>query len=301
MSKFPRSKSVTERKQRIPGTPLQTTVGKEESDSPSQAKKHKSGSLQQSRSGCAKFFEKAAGGECPTTVVVKETCQKVALQALRDASATEFSSGSQDLLRFEQIGENRCFKRKTFSDLSISARADAPSACFDQFLEFHQHIVEAISYLESVQAATCLDGSEFNLSKRRPVLQKLVSATLERNDQKTNLGMHLRSTTRKGLSTSLAKLPLKIVLENDENEKPTSSCFSNIIKLGKHIKLEAGNWFMEFLEDALKKGLKKSTGPAANDARKVPQSLIRKVINWVEVEQCDGSKKLIHPKALHVA
>ncbi|KAF6144548.1 hypothetical protein GIB67_024011 [Kingdonia uniflora] len=71
MSKFPRSKSVTEREQNIPRSPLQTAVGKEEIDSPSQANKHKSGSLQQSRSGCAKFSEEAAGGECPTTVAVK--------------------------------------------------------------------------------------------------------------------------------------------------------------------------------------------------------------------------------------
>ncbi|KAF6154458.1 hypothetical protein GIB67_028350 [Kingdonia uniflora] len=70
MPKFPRSKSVTEREQGIPRSPLQTALGKEEIDSPSQAKKHKSGSLQQSRSGCAKFSEKAAGGECSTTVAV---------------------------------------------------------------------------------------------------------------------------------------------------------------------------------------------------------------------------------------
>ncbi|KAF6146958.1 hypothetical protein GIB67_036677 [Kingdonia uniflora] len=108
MSKFPRSKSVIEREQRIPRTHLQTAVGKEEFDSPSQAKKHKSGSLQQSRSGCAKFSEKAAG----EVMQNRETSQKVALQALRDASATE------NLVRV----------LKTFSDLSRSARADASSA-----------------------------------------------------------------------------------------------------------------------------------------------------------------------------
>ncbi|KAF6169583.1 hypothetical protein GIB67_043300 [Kingdonia uniflora] len=303
----------------------------------------------------------------------RETSQKVALQALRDASATK---NLVQVLKYKRLPQNlflnpkpllksrirfsrfnnyvfRCYKTlsdlsrsaradapsacfdqflefykhiveayKTLSDLSRSARADAPSACFDQFLEFYKHIVEAISNLESVPAARGTNPiekqekdnpsilqevfdqnnqSEFNSSKRRPVLQKSVSATSERNDQKTNFGKHLRSTTRKGLSTLLAKLPLEVVFKNDENEKPTSSCFSNTIKLGKHIKLEAGNWFMEFLEDALKKGLKKPTGPAANDARKVPKSLILKVINWVEVEQCDGSKKPIHPKALQVA
>ncbi|KAF6162661.1 hypothetical protein GIB67_013275 [Kingdonia uniflora] len=61
ISKFPRSKSVTEREHSIPRTPLQTVVGKEEFNSPSQAKKHKSGSLQQSRLGCAKFSKNVAG------------------------------------------------------------------------------------------------------------------------------------------------------------------------------------------------------------------------------------------------
>ncbi|KAF6157363.1 hypothetical protein GIB67_004301 [Kingdonia uniflora] len=338
MSKFPRSKSVTEREQRIPRTPLQTAEKKSstppptlrntrvvaynnlDQDAQSSPKKPQGVSVQpqlQSSNPMANNSP-ALPMSLPGKLSIlgkeamqnRETSQKVALQALRDASATE------NLVRV----------LKTFSDLSRSARADAPSACFDQFLEFHQHIVEAISNLESVQAATGLDvtrtplkkqekdnpsilqevfdqnnQSELNSSKRRPVLQKSVSATSERNDQKTNLGKHLRSTTRKGLSTPLAKLPLEVVSENDENEKPTSSCFSNTIKLGKHIKLEAGNWFMEFLEDALEKGLKKPTGPAANDARKVPQSLILKVINWVEVEQCDKSKKPIHPKALQVA
>ncbi|KAF6168669.1 hypothetical protein GIB67_017165, partial [Kingdonia uniflora] len=68
----------------------------------------------------------------------RETSQTVALQALRDALATK----------------NLVQVLKTLSDLIRSARADAPSTCFDQFQEFHQHIVEAISNLESVQAAT---------------------------------------------------------------------------------------------------------------------------------------------------
>ncbi|KAF6171779.1 hypothetical protein GIB67_007300 [Kingdonia uniflora] len=52
---------VSKEQKCISRSPLQTAVGKEEFDSPSQAKKHKSGSLQQSRSRCAKFSEKAAG------------------------------------------------------------------------------------------------------------------------------------------------------------------------------------------------------------------------------------------------
>ncbi|KAJ6771267.1 hypothetical protein OIU74_017660 [Salix koriyanagi] len=46
---------------------------------------------------------------CKEAVQQRETAQKIALQALRDASATEtFSSASQDVLEFEQISETRC-------------------------------------------------------------------------------------------------------------------------------------------------------------------------------------------------
>ena len=41
-----------------------------------------------------------------------------------------------------------------FSNLSKSAKPDAPSACFNQFLEFHAQIVQAMSEIVSVQAAT---------------------------------------------------------------------------------------------------------------------------------------------------
>ncbi|KAL7616575.1 hypothetical protein Lser_V15G00161 [Lactuca serriola] len=61
------------------------------------------------------------------------------------------------------------------------------------------------------------------------------------------------------------------------------------------IETEAGNWFMDFFEKALEKGLKKS------NAKKVSKSLVLKVINWVRVEQCDCSKRLVHPKATQIA
>ncbi|KAF6143734.1 hypothetical protein GIB67_030624, partial [Kingdonia uniflora] len=158
---FPRSKSVTEREQRIPRTSLQTT------DVQSSQKKTQGVSVQSQLQSSNRMANNspALPMSLPGKLSIhgkeamqnKETGQKVALQALRDASATKFSLGSQNLLIFEQISKNGCFKRRISSDLSISTRADAPSAYFDQFLEFHQHIMEVISYLESVQAATCLD------------------------------------------------------------------------------------------------------------------------------------------------
>ena len=224
-----------------------------------------------------------------------------------------------------------------FSNLCKSARADAPAACFERFLEFHNEIVQGISDMMSIQAATSaselaqkrndnkqaeeepqvlhevmhnsMDQSS-NLSKRRCALYKSMAAIPERQEHKANTGRTLRSSTnqkeileKKGF-TPVAKIALETIGESEENKKPAPPCssLSNTIKLGKQIETEAGNWFMEFIEKALETGLKKSKGASSDgDVRKVPQSLILKVINWVEVEQCDSNKRLSHPKASQIA
>lgn len=212
------------------------------------------------------------------------------------------------------------------SNLSKSATAETPAPCFDQFLDFHNQIVQAVSEMVSIQAATAASemanypnedtpilheithnsmeentNLDSNASKRRTALYKSIASFPERSDQKTILGKHTRSSNlnqklfadRKGGST-----------ENDENKKPAGgggSGLSNTIKLGKQIENEAANWFMEFLERALEKGMKKSKGKVESEGSKIPQSLILKVINWVEVEQCDSSKRPIHPRAAQIA
>lgn len=223
---------------------------------------------------------------------------------------------------------------RMFSNLSKSAKPDAPAACFDRFLEFHHQIVQAVTDMVSIQAATSASemaqnpnakkteeespvlhenihnsmdqsrNSELNLSKRRTALYKSIAVFPERGEKKTSMGKVLRSNFNHK-SSPLGKLPLEAATlgENDENKKPASSCssLSNTIKLGKQVETEAGNWFMDFLEKALEKGMKKTKGAADGDIKKVPQSLILKVINWVEVEQSDGSKRPVHPKAAQVA
>lgn len=162
---------------------------------------------------------------------------------------------------------------------------------------------------ESTILHEIIHNSELNSSKRRSALHKSVAAFPGRVEQKINFEKLLRSNSnmransdRKGLSTLLGKLNLEAIAENDENKKPLVSCnLSNTIKLGKQIETEAGNWFMEFLEKGLETGMKKSKGTADGDVKKVPQSLILKVINWVEVEQCDSSKSQAHPKAAQIA
>lgn len=248
----------------------------------------------------------------------REVAQKIALQALRDASATETVVRSL----------------KMFSNLCKSSRTDAPATCFERFLEFHNEIVQAVNEMVSIQAATsaselaqksdkqesqvlhevmdnCMDQSgntESNLSKRRGVLYKSMAAIPEKQELKANTGRLLRSSVnqkdileKKG-STPHTKMPLEPIVENDENKKPGGSCsLSNTIKLGKQIETEAGNWFMEFIEKALETGLKKTKNASDGDVRKVPQSLILKVMNWVEVEQCQSNKRPSHPKAAQIA
>lgn len=224
------------------------------------------------------------------------------------------------------------FPFRTFSNLCKSARTDAPAACFERFLEFHNEIVQAVNEMVSIQAATSASElcqkpekqqvlhevvenydntgiSDSNVSKRRGALyNKSMAGIPEKHEQKANMGRPLRSSSnqkeileKKG-STPLTKMPLEPIAENDENKKPGGSCsLSNTIKLGKQIETEAGNWFMEFIEKALETGLKKTKDASDGDVRKVPQSLILKVMNWVEVEQHHSNKRPSHPKAAQVA
>ncbi|XP_041012105.1 uncharacterized protein LOC121255690 [Juglans microcarpa x Juglans regia] len=345
-SKFPRSRSVCERDPKIPINPLNSAEKKTSTPAPRSRSAARvatslnmTGDAQNSGSKITQL-QSESGNAAPDistslpmnlpgklfmlgkeAVQHRETAQKIALQALRDASATEALV--------------RCLKM--FSNLSKSAKPDAPVACFDQFLEFHHQIVQAVTDMVSIQAATSASemaqnpnakkkdrptgeespilheiipnwNSELTLSKRRTALYKSIAAFPERGEQRTNLGKLLRSNSnpktcleRKGPSTPLGKLPLEAACENDENKKPSYCSLNNTIKLGRQIETEAGNWFMDFLERALETGMKKMKGAANGDARKVPQSLILKVINWVEVEQCDSSKRSVHPKATQLA
>ncbi|PKI42696.1 hypothetical protein CRG98_036978 [Punica granatum] len=166
----------------------------------------------------------------------------------------------------------------------------------------------------------CKEAVQQRETAQKVALQALREASAMENIVRSlkveNSGRTLRSSSNnlktasewKGTSLSLltTKAPLNTIGENDENRNPPQSPCSlgNTIKLGKQIEAEAGRWFMDFLEKALEAGFKKSKG-ASNDGdpkNAVPQSLILKVINWVEVEQCDNSKQqTVHPKATQIA
>ncbi|XP_010242992.1 PREDICTED: uncharacterized protein LOC104587189 [Nelumbo nucifera] len=346
-SKLPRSKSICELEPKIPRSPFNSTE-KRSSTPPPRLRNirigtsNQSGDVQNSSSYNAIFQPKfqcdnpdsknnisppmSLPGKLSMlgkeAVQQRETAQKIALQALRDASAIETVVRSL----------------RTFSDLIKSAKPDEPASCFDQFLEFHQQITQAVSDMETIQAATTSselaqtpnhdkrdalkkqaeensvlheiehNSTDQKSSKRRLALYKSVAAIPDRDDLK-DMGKHLRlnlsqkpSSERKGVFNLNGRAPIETASDNDENKKPSSSTINNTIKMGKKIENEAGNWFMDFLEKALETGMKKPRGRMTEgDSRKVPQSLILKVINWVEVEQCDRSKRPVHPRAAQIA
>lgn len=309
-SKFPRSKSVCEREPRIPKSPLNTAEMKSATPPPSlrnvKAPAPLNTGVDPQNSNMPMNLPGKLSMLGKEAVQLRETAQKAALQALRDASAMETIVRSL----------------RTFSNLSKSAKTEAPASCLDQFLEFHHQIVQAITDMISIQAASEISQTpsatkkdnfgkvaeeessilhelkhnsidQNSASKRRSALYKSVAAFPERNEQKTNWGKYFKPNSNQKTNS-----------ENDENKKPSasSSCtLSNAIKLGKQIEIESGNWFMEFLEKSLEMGMKKTKLKADVESRKVPQPLILKVINWVEVEQSDSTKRPVHPRAAQLA
>ncbi|TKW13007.1 hypothetical protein SEVIR_5G071900v4 [Setaria viridis] len=256
----------------------------------------------------------------------REHAQKAALEALRNASATD------NVVRIYKI----------FSELSKTARPDTPGSCFDSFLSFHQEAVQAVTDIEAIQAATSMAAavaSDEQPEDAPPVLQEIAQnrsvvrrrgigggvsksvsfapGTLDPR-QDDGGGKTVRSS-----SASRKCLAMDKIGEDGGDEKRSSSsappsatatatahsALGSSLKLAKQILAEAGSWFMEFLEAALETGLKKSKASATGDGRKqsscsCPQSLMLRVINWVEMEQSGGDssgRKPAHPRAAAIA
>ncbi|KAJ0962840.1 hypothetical protein J5N97_027962 [Dioscorea zingiberensis] len=224
----------------------------------------------------------------------REAAQKVALQALRDASATE------TLVRV----------LKMFSDLSSSAKSDVPAVSFDRFLNFHQEIMQAVKDMEAIQAATSISATNEKEAADSCILHELEPNSIDHNVSASKRRVAAAAAAALGKNSSRSNSNQKPFPDNtttvkDENKVQTCS-LGKSIKLAKQIEAEAGNWFMEFLEMALEKGMKKTKDSKSGDGMKklvnsCPQSLILKVINWVEVEQSDSNKRPVHPKAAQLA
>lgn len=168
---------------------------------------------------------------------------------------------------------------RMFSRLIETARKDTPMTCFDRFMEFHQYIVRAMTDIMSVQTV-----DENIRSPNRPELTRKI----------------LKSSTStkifRGRTTQ--KFSLDPIKENDENMVSSPCHLNNTIELVKKIKAEASKWFIDFLEMFLESGFNKSKGTEDGEANvKVSQSLILKVINWIEVEYCDSASNKQHQRA----
>uniref|UniRef100_A0ACD5VJ62 Uncharacterized protein n=1 Tax=Avena sativa TaxID=4498 RepID=A0ACD5VJ62_AVESA len=258
----------------------------------------------------------------------REQAQKAALEALRNASATE------NVFRIY----------KMFSDLSKTARADAPASCFDGFLSFHQEAVQAVADIESIQAATSMAATAAGTTDEPPataeeaappnVLQEIVQnrATTPRRRGLLGFGGVSKSvsfapgtlldpSSRQdggGRSSSASRKCLAADKTDDKRSSApvgavaAQSALGSSLRMAKQMQAEAGSWFMEFLEAALETGLKKrksskvaATGQSGGGGG-CPQSLMLRVINWVEMEQSGGGesggrRKTGHPRAAAVA
>ncbi|CAN6482811.1 unnamed protein product [Victoria cruziana] len=323
-TKVQRSRSVTERQPRVPKSPLNceakssSTVSRASStlSSPCDAQKSRSTAIlppPQSKSSSSLGSKNTTNqlislpGKLSLlgkeAVQQREAAQRVALQALRDASATE------TVVRVV----------KMLSELCSLARPDDPTDTFDQFVNLYRQITQAVTDMESIFAATstanhskdrepcvlneiaqnasdhCAAEKRSTRSAKKSLVSQSVSVAAERPG---NEGKSLKSFL--GLKVTESKNQAS----SESDCKMKSTCMSNLIKLGKQIETEAGNWFMDFLEKALETGIKRSRGPMTNEGRKYifcPQTLILKIINWVEVEQSDSSKRPVHPKAPVIA
>ncbi|KAL6854001.1 hypothetical protein ACP4OV_020030 [Aristida adscensionis] len=260
----------------------------------------------------------------------REHAQKAALEALRNASATD------NVVRIYKI----------FSELSKTARPEAPAACIDSFLGFHEEAVQAVTDIEAIQAATSMAAAvasdEAPPEDAPPVLQEIAQnrapAVRRRGGggvsksvsfapgtfdtmQQDDGGGGGKPATPRGSNTSRRCLAMD---GGDEKRSSSSapstttmhSALGTSLKLARQIRAEAESWFMEFLEATLETGLKKkSKASATGDGRKhssscsCPQALMLRVINWVEMEQSGdgggggggGGRKGAHQRAAAIA
>ncbi|XP_066308569.1 uncharacterized protein [Miscanthus floridulus] len=244
----------------------------------------------------------------------REQAQKIALEALRNASATD----------------NVARIYKLFSEVSKTARAEAPATCFEGFLNFHKEAVQAVTDIEAVQAATSMAAAVASDEQQHedapPVLQEIAQNRALVRRRGIGLGSVSKSVPfapgtldpkqddggGKAIRSSSAGrkcLAMDKIGEDGGDEKRSScsapysvtttahSALGSSLKLAKQIQAEAGIWFMDFLEAALETGLKKSSCCC-------PQSVMLRVINWVEMEQSGGDsigRKTAHPRAAPVA
>ncbi|KAF3329008.1 hypothetical protein FCM35_KLT06086 [Carex littledalei] len=209
----------------------------------------------------------------------RDAAQKAAHKALRDASATE------NVVRI----------LKMLSDVNRVAKPDNPSSCFEKFLYFHEETIQAIKDIETIQAAT--STSTNSKSAKDPCdLDSSILQEIAQNARTPSKRRHVfKETPDKNQ-----------VLVLTQNTSITDDVSEISLKMVREIQQESANWFVEFLDLALESGLKKTgngSGPAKRASCVCPQSLMLRVVNWIEIEQKTngGKRRHVHPKASQIA
>ena len=245
----------------------------------------------------------------------------------------EFGDTELDLTISFAVAEQHC---RIFSKLSEAARPDTPASCFDSFLSFHQEAVQVVTDIEAIQAATSMAAavaSDEQPEDAQPVLQEIAQNRAVMRRRGIGGGGVSKSVSfapgtldprqddgggKTGRSSSASRKCLAMdKIGGDEKRSSSSSAppsatttahsaLGSSLNLAKQIQAEAASWFMEFLEAALETGFKKSKASATGDGRKqssscCPQSLMLRVINWVEMEQSGGGRRPAHHRAATIA
>ncbi|RWW87277.1 hypothetical protein BHE74_00003912 [Ensete ventricosum] len=271
------------------------------------------------RKSCS--ISKFSRTKCVAERVAKTPRSSSSFPAVGRLPAFGENAGTASLLRTWNWASSGLDPCRMFSELSSSAKPEEPAACFDQFLCFHQEVVQAAAGIEAIQAATSVaeestkeqsdkddDSSilrvrDHNANNQNGQSIKRRAASVSKTDEnKVGLGKHPRSDSNHKVTRDKK--------EQDEAKLPTcTSSLGRSIELAKQLRTEAGKWFMEFLEATLESGFrtaKASVGGGGGHRSKpvvgcCPQSLILRVINWVELERCDGSRKPLHPRTAQIA
>ncbi|KAG6482547.1 uncharacterized protein LOC122014472 [Zingiber officinale] len=292
ISRFPRSKSLLDRDHKDIRLSSFAIV---EEDSSSCASDEKSSSTATESLNCG--TRESEGISLPRklrnlgkeALEHRDAAQKVALKALRDASTTE------TVVRVV----------KMFSELSSIAKLEAPAACLEQFLAFHRQIVQAVADIEAIQVATREESMKKQSDMDGPSILQERNHNSKKQDKQLNASpaKHSKSKSNQKAAAASNKKEQRDCVA-DEVALPISS-LDNSIKLVRQIRTEAGKWFMGFLEGAVESGLKKSKGSSSGvgglKLAPCPQSLILRVINWIELEQCGCKMADLHPRASQIA
>ncbi|CAN0924013.1 hypothetical protein LINGRAHAP2_LOCUS33905 [Linum grandiflorum] len=220
----------------------------------------------------------------------RETAQKLAEQAVKEASATE--------TLIESL--------KMFSDMTKSSSPESPAGCFEKFLDFHTQISQFIEEMNSIQAAAAITAppatpksKQCEKGKQMNTPEEEAFASSNRN-RRTSLYKWGNSRLMRSWNQNPERRKVVAVSENDENKRPAAAAgdmssvcgsgrLSRMMKLGKEIEGEAGIWFVEFAERALECGMKECSG----------KEVMMKLIDWFENEQCKGN--VHHIKAAQIA